>query len=62
MPMRFKGFHVYNTGPIFESMMALFKPFMPKKFTERVNTILIMYDVVNTDLYYINLSILYMIE
>ena len=36
MPGRFKSFDYYNTGAIFDALMAIFKPFLNKKMQERV--------------------------
>ena len=36
MPGRFKAFHYYNAGTFFETMMTMFKPFLEKKYQERV--------------------------
>ncbi|KAK2147759.1 hypothetical protein LSH36_537g01030 [Paralvinella palmiformis] len=35
-PGRFKKFHYYNPGKVFESMMAIFKPLLSKKFQNRI--------------------------
>jgi len=36
MPGRFKGFHYYNAGPIFDTLMAMVKPMLSKKMQDRV--------------------------
>jgi hypothetical protein len=36
MPGRYKGFHYYNCGAVFEAMMAIYRPFLKKKTKERV--------------------------
>jgi hypothetical protein len=36
MPGRYKAFHYYNAGPLFDALMGLIKPFMVKKFQERI--------------------------
>jgi len=33
---RMKGFHIYNVGTFFEVIMGISRPFMKKKFLERV--------------------------
>jgi len=35
-PARLKGFHYYNIGPLFETMMQLFLPLFKKKFRDRI--------------------------
>lgn len=35
-PGRFKRFHYYNPGKVFESVMAIFKPLLSKKFQNRI--------------------------
>lgn len=37
MPGRFKAFHYYNTGTLFETAMALFRPFINKKMQDRIH-------------------------
>ena len=36
LPGRFKGFHFYNAGTLLDAFMMIFKPFLDKKFQERV--------------------------
>ena len=36
MPGRFKAFHYYNVGAVFDALMALFKPMLSKKMQDRV--------------------------
>jgi len=36
MPGRFKGFHYYNAGALFDALMAMIKPMLSKKLQERV--------------------------
>jgi len=36
MPGRFKAFHYYNAGVFFETMMAIARPFLDKKYQERI--------------------------
>jgi len=53
MPGRFKAFHYYNTGSIFEALMAMTQPFMPKKYQERIfvhDTMESLYKVVDPEL------------
>ena len=38
MPGRFKAFHYYNAGTLFDAMMAFAKPFLDKKYKERVSS------------------------
>ena len=40
-PSRIKGFHFYNVGPIFETLITMTKPFLSKKWSERVSYIYI---------------------
>ncbi|ELT98701.1 hypothetical protein CAPTEDRAFT_191749 [Capitella teleta] len=37
-PSRVKMFHYYNAGPFFETLLTLFRPFVKKKFLERIAT------------------------
>jgi len=36
MPGRFKSFHYYNAGAIFDAIMTMFRPMLSKKMQERV--------------------------
>ena len=36
-PVRFKGFHCYNEGPMFDALYAMAKPFMSDKLKQRVS-------------------------
>jgi len=33
---RYKGFHYYNAGTVFETLMAIFRPMISKKLQDRV--------------------------
>lgn len=44
-PYRFKGSMLYNIGPIFETIFALLKPVISKKFQERIKVITNFEDV-----------------
>jgi len=37
MPGRFKAFHYYNAGALFEALMTVFKPMITKKMQDRVS-------------------------
>ncbi len=50
MTLRFKAFHIYNAGPIFEAMMTIAKPFMPTKMTDRVCANMFKYALCGSDL------------
>ena len=38
-PLRYKGVHHYNGGPLLEAMFHVMYPFMDKKFRERVSVL-----------------------
>lgn len=39
IPCRFKGYYLYNAGPIVDTIMAMMKPFMSKKTLDRMRTL-----------------------
>jgi len=41
MPGRMKGFHYYNAGAIFETLMAMIRPILSKKLQDRVRCYII---------------------
>ena len=45
MPGRFKRFHMYKCGVIIDTVIAFFKPFVPKKMMERVSEIIMIYRI-----------------
>jgi len=36
MPGRFKAFHYYNAGAVFDFLMSIFRPLLSKKMQDRV--------------------------
>ena len=56
IPGRFKAFHYCNAGTFFELIMGMIKPFLSKKFQERVRRIHSSNYVLNIKIVYIDIS------
>lgn len=45
-PIRVKGMHIVNEGPIGHGLMSIIKPFLPKKLRERVRDVMSFINVI----------------